>query len=145
MIRQQHSETREKIVAETIREVVTELRMIDVADYIAFIRMECFSTIDDLVRSAAERHLMPGTLGLGNGGDVHVGWADAPRIVLDLELKPRGATVHFALSMTAENAGVEVNYVAFDEPDEDPERNTTYLRNALADARITSSRTSAAA
>ena len=39
MIRQQHSETREKIVAETIREVVTELRMIDVADYIAFIRM----------------------------------------------------------------------------------------------------------
>lgn len=136
MIRQPHSEIREQIVAETIREVVSELRMIDVADYIAFIRMERFSTIDDLVKSAAERYLMPGTLGLGHGGDALVDWAEAPRIVLDLELKPKGATVYFALSLTAEMAGVEVNYVSFDEPDEDPDRNTDYLRTALDGSRL---------
>jgi hypothetical protein len=136
MIRQAHTETREKIVAETIKEVVSELRMVEVADYIAFIRMERFATIDDLVRTASERHLLPGTLALGHGGDAHVGWSDTPRIVLDLELKPQGATVYFALSMSAETAGVEVNYVAFDQPHDDPERNTQYLRAALEQSRI---------
>ena len=133
---QAHSEKREKIVAETIREVVSELRMVEVADYVAFMRLEHFSAIADIVSSAAERHLMPGTLRLGHGGDVHVSWEAPPRIVLDLELKPRGASVYFALSMTEKHAGVEVNYVAFDEPDTDPERNTNYLRAALEDARI---------
>ena len=136
MKRQAHSEIREQIVAEAIKEVVSELRMIDVADYIAFIRMERFSTIDDLVSSAAERYLIPGTLGLGHGGDALVDWAEAPRIVLDLQLKPKGATVHFALSMSADKAGVEVNYVSFDEPHDDPEHNTNYLKVALDGARI---------
>ena len=59
---------------------------------------------------------MPGTLKLGHGGEAHVGWAEPPRIVLDLELRPRGATVYFALSARAtRSASVEVNYVAFDE------------------------------
>jgi hypothetical protein len=133
---QAHSEKREKIVAETIREVVSELRMVDVADYVAFMRLEHFSAIADIVNSAAERHLMPGTLQLGHGGDVHVSWSEPPKIVLDLELKPRGASVYFALSMSENHAGVEVNYVSFDEPDTDPERNTDYLRAALEDARI---------
>ncbi|MGE0500342.1 MAG: hypothetical protein AB7I79_01670 [Rhizobiaceae bacterium] len=136
MIRQAFAETREKIVADAIREVVSELRMVDVADYIAFIRMERFATIGDLVQSAAERYLQPGTLALGHGGDAHVGWAETPRIVLDLELKPRGATVYFALSMSAETAGIKVNYVSFDEPQTDPEVNTEYLKAALAGSRI---------
>jgi hypothetical protein len=133
---QPHSAQREQIVAETIREVVSELRLVDVADYVAFMRLEHFSAIADIVDSAAERHLMPGTLKLGLGGDAYVSWEEKPRIVLDLELKPRGASVHFALSMTHEHAGVEVNYVSFDEPDADPDRNTDYLRAALEDARI---------
>jgi hypothetical protein len=133
---QPHAELREKIVAETIREVVSELRMVDVADYVAFMRLEHFSAIADIVSSAAERHLMPGTLRLGHGGDAHVSWGEKPRIVLDLELKPRGASVHFALSMTDEHAGIEVNYVSFDEPDADPDRNTDYLKAVLEDARI---------
>jgi hypothetical protein len=133
---QPHSEQREKIVADTIRDVVTELRMVDVADYVAFMRLEHFSAIADIVSSAAERHLMPGTLRLGLGGDAHVSWEDKPRIVLDLELKPQGASVHFALSMTDDHAGVEVNYVSFDEPDTDPDRNTDYLRAVLEEAKI---------
>jgi hypothetical protein len=133
---QPHSEQREQIVAETIREVVSELRMVDVADYVAFMRLEHFSAIADIVSSAAERHLMPGTLQLGLGGDAYVTWEDKPRIVLDLELKPQGASVHFALSMTDDHAGVEVNYVSFDEPHTDPDRNTDYLRAVLEDAKI---------
>jgi hypothetical protein len=119
--------------------------MVDVADYIAFIRLEHFGCISDLVDSAAELYFMPRTIRLGHGGEAHVAWTEAPRIVLDLELRPKGATVYFALSMGASDASVEVNYVAFDQPDPDHERNTAFLADAIESARIRPSEASAAA
>ncbi len=136
MIRQKHTASREAIVAEAIKDVVGELRLVDVADYIAFIRLEHFSTVSDIVDSAAELFFMPGTLKLGHGGEAHVGWAEAPRIVLDLELRPAGATVYFALSLEDARASVEVNYVSFDRPDTDPLHNTAFLVDAIDRARI---------
>jgi len=123
-------------VAEAVKDLVGELRLVDVADYIAFIRLEHFATVSDIVDSAAELFFMPGTLKLGHGGEAHVGWAEPPRIVLDLELRPSGATVYFALSLEDEVASVEVNYVAFDRPDPDPQRNTAFLVAAIDGARI---------
>ena len=124
-------------MAEAIKDLVGELRLVDVADYIAFIRLEHFATVSDIVDSAAELFFMPGTLKLGHGGEAHVGWTEPPRIVLDLELRPAGATVYFALTAsTAFAASVEVNYVAFDRPDPDPKRNTAFLETALEGARI---------
>ena len=39
MNRQPHAASREAIVAQAIKEVVGELRLVDVADYVAFIRL----------------------------------------------------------------------------------------------------------
>lgn len=136
MNRQPFSEAREIIVAESIKETVSELRLVDVADYIAYIRLERFASIADLVDSAAELFFMPGTLRLGHGGEARVSWSEPPTIVLDLELRPRGVTVYFSLTMTADAAAVQVNYVAFDDPSEDPLLNNAYLEDALAAARI---------
>jgi hypothetical protein len=136
MIRQSHTSSREVIVARAITEVVSELRLVEVADYIAFIRLEHFACISDIVDSAAELFFMPRTVRLGHGGEALVSWSEAPRIVLDMELRPRGATVYFALTMGATDASVEVNYVAFDDPHPDPDRNTALLEAALEDARI---------
>jgi len=141
MNRQPHSACREAIVADAIKDVVGELRLVDVADYVAFIRLEHFSTVSDIVDSAAELFFMPGTLKLGHGGEAHVGWSEPPKIVLDLELRPSGATIYFALSLEDEVASVEVNYVAFDRPDPDPQRNTAFLADAIAGARIRKSET----
>ena len=136
MNRQPHTLSREIIVARAIEQVVSELRLIDVADYIAFIRLEHFACLSDLVDSASELFFMPGTLRLGHGGEVHVDWSGWPRIVLDLELRPRGATVYFQLTLTENEASVGLNYVSFEKPDEDPERNTELLEALLEDARI---------
>lgn len=136
MIRQPHALSREVIVADAIREVVSELRLVDIADYIAFIRMERLGNISDLVDSAAELYFMPGTLQLGHGGEAHVGWTGDPRIVLDLELRPRGATVYFSLTLTALQASVEVNYVSFDLPSADPAQNSAFLEEALLACRL---------
>lgn len=136
MIRQPHTISREALVANAIREVVSELRMVDVADYIAFIRMERFGNISDIVDSAAELYFMPGTLRLGHGGEAHVAWSAAPSIVLDLELRSQGATVYFSLTMAEDKAGVEVNYVSFETPDADPVANTRRLEASIEFARI---------
>ncbi|MFC5585306.1 hypothetical protein ACFPOD_09290 [Nitratireductor kimnyeongensis] len=136
MDKQPHSPAREIIVANAIRAVANELRLIDVADYIAFIRLESLASVADIVESAAELYFMPGTLRLGHGCDAHVTWSGSPRISLDLELRPQGATVYFTLELSADNAGVEVNYVAFDNPSDDPEVNSRYLAKALQASRI---------
>jgi hypothetical protein len=136
MIRQDHVEPREILVAEAIRNVVSELRMVDLADYVAFLRMGRIGNISDIVDSAAELYFMPGTLRFGHGGEAHVCWSTPPRIVLDLELRPRGATVYFTLALGEKDASVEVNYVAFDEPAGDPFENTDFLRTAIQEAAL---------
>ncbi|TGQ39499.1 MULTISPECIES: hypothetical protein [unclassified Mesorhizobium] len=136
MNRQPHANSREIIVASAIEQVVGELRLIEVADYIAFIRLEHFACLSDLVDSAAELYFMPGTLRLGHGGEAHVDWSGSPRIVLDLELRPPGVTVYFQLTLSENNASVVVNYVSFEKPGEDPERNTTLLQAVIEQARI---------
>lgn len=141
MNRQPHSSTREVIVANAIREVVSELRLVEVGDYIAYIRLERFASVADLVDTAAELYFQPGTLRLGHGGDAHVSWSHPPRIVLDLELRPTGATVYFALTLSASHAAVEVNYVAFDDPSAEPGENDAFLEAALERARIRKSET----
>ncbi|MER2537544.1 MAG: hypothetical protein ABTQ31_20530 [Rhizobiaceae bacterium] len=137
MNRQPHSAAREIIVAESIRELVSELRLVDLVDYVAFIRMEHFSTLADIVDSAAELYFLPGTIRLGHGGEAHVSWEESPRIVLDMEMRPSGATVYFSLTLEAQTASVEVNYVAFDRAEGDPEANTAHLRAMLRQSRLT--------
>ena len=136
MIKQPHSLSREILVAAAVGDVVAELRLVDPADYAAFIRLEHFTTLSDLVESAAELYFMPGTVRLGHGAEVHMGWTETPRVVLDLELRPTGATVYFSLSLEAETASVEVHYVAFDTPDPDPAANTAFLESAMEHARL---------
>jgi len=136
MNRQAHSAAREVVIANAIKEVVSELRMVDVGDYVAFIRMGHFANISDLVESAAERFFMPGTLKLGHGGEAHLAWSGEPKIVLDLEMRPRGATVYFALTLAAETASIDVNYVAFESASGTPADNTALLEAAIDDARI---------
>jgi hypothetical protein len=136
MNRQAHSTVREILVGEAIRDVVSELRMVEVADYIAYVRLGHVANLADLVESAAERYFMPGTLRLGHGGDVELDWDSQPSIKLDLELRPRGATVYFTLTLAARTAAVDVNYVAFEAPRAAPEENTAFLEAAIEGVRI---------
>jgi hypothetical protein len=136
MDRQPHSSEREIVVAEAIREFVSELRLVELGDYVAYIRLERMANVADIVDSAAELYFMPGTVRLGHGGEAHVDWSGEPRITLDLELRPFGATVYFTLSLTAAAAAVDVTYVAFDEPEPDPGANTAFLASSLERARL---------
>ncbi|GAB5462704.1 MAG: hypothetical protein HoeaKO_27950 [Hoeflea alexandrii] len=64
----------EKIIADAICTVASELRLIDVADLISMLRFERHGDLADLVASAAEMYFLPGTVKLGIGGDYYLDW-----------------------------------------------------------------------
>ena len=130
-----YSAEREKIVAEAICPVATELRLLDAADLVSLLRFECYGNLADLVSSAAELYFLPGTINFGAGGDYRLDWGLEPEVTLDMELRPPGVTVYARLLLQKDRAGVEVTHVAFNEPLADPDDNTDFLRRSLAEAR----------
>lgn len=129
-----YSAAREEILAKAISPVATELRLIDPGDLISLLRLEYHANISDLVASAAELYFHPGTINFGIGGDYRLDWDTHPSITLDLEIKPRGVTVHAQLTLEAEKASVEINYISFLEPSSDPDENTAFLEDSLREA-----------
>jgi len=133
------SDQREKIVAEAIVPVATELRLLDAADLISLLRFEHFGNLSDLVASAAELYFLPGTVNFGVGGDYKLDWDGKPEVTLDLEIKPPGVTVFAQLALSKDFAGVEINHISFRQPSDDPDENTAFLAKSLAAARFTKS------
>jgi hypothetical protein len=131
-----YSTEREIIVAQAISPVATELRLLDAGDLISLLRLECHSSLADLVSSAAELYFHPGTVSFGAGGDYKLEWGGHPEVVLDLEIKPRGVSVYARLTLADEKAGLEIDHISFQEPSEDPHDNTAFLAKSLQEAKF---------
>ncbi|MCO5732990.1 hypothetical protein [Rhizobium sp. SSA_523] len=130
-----HSLEREKILAKAISPLATELRLIDAVDLISLLRLECHSSIADLVSSAAELYFHPGTISFGSGGDYRLDWNTVPEVILDLEIKPRDIKIYARLTLTDTTAGVEIDHISFLFPSDDPAENTAFLSRSLHEAR----------
>jgi len=131
-----YTNQRERIVAEAISPVASELRLLDAADLISLLRFELYGNLSDLVSSAAELYFHPGTVVFGAGGDYRLEWGGPPEIVLDLEIKPRGITIYSQLTLTNETAGLDIKHIAFHETSGDPDANTRMLEERLKEARF---------
>ncbi|MCM2291412.1 hypothetical protein NAC44_03600 [Allorhizobium sp. BGMRC 0089] len=132
----EYTTEREKIVAEAISPVASELRLLDAADLISLIRLEFFGNLSDLVSSAAELYFHPGTVNFGAGGSYKLDWGEVPEVVLDLEIKPQDITIYAQLTLSADYAGLEINHIAFQNPAADPDQNTALLMRNLHMARF---------
>lgn len=137
-----YTNQRERIVAEAISPVASELRLLDAADLISLLRLELYGNLSDLVSSAAELYFHPGTVVFGAGGDYRLDWGGPPEIVLDLEIKPRGITIYSQLTLTNEQAGLDIKHIAFHDSSGDPDTNTRMLAERLQEARFVKGQTS---
>ena len=125
------SAEQEKLIADAICTVASELRLIDVADLISMLRFERHGDLADLVASAAEMFFLPGTIKLGIGGDYYLDWGGQPRVVLDLEIRPKKVTIYARLVLEQDCGGVEINHIDFDEPLENSDDYTAVLEESL--------------
>ncbi len=131
---------REKALAEGIKEVASELRLIDAVDFVAYIRTEQFGNISNLVSSSTELYFKPDTLKFGLSGDVNLQWGGSPSVTLDMEFHHMRVNVYFRLLLEALHAAIEIDYITFDDGSSDPDRNTERLIDAIACARLSSPR-----
>lgn len=131
-----YSTAREKIVAQALGPVATELRLLDAGDLISLVRFECYSSLADLVSSAAELYFHPGTVSFGAGGEYRLEWGGPPEITLDLEIRPRDITIYVRLTLTDQQASIEIDHISFQDPSENPDDNTAFLSRSLQDARF---------
>ena len=131
-----YSREREKALADGLREVASELRLIEPADFVAFIRTEQFGNIRNLVNSSTEMFFKPGTITFGLSGEVDLPWGYAPSISLDMEFHHMNVSAYFRLVLEARHAAVDMTYVSFEGGSDDPDKNTQRLIEAIEDARI---------
>lgn len=127
---------REAIVFHNIRELVYDLRYVDVADYVTFMRYEQLGNLADIVNSAAELFFYPETLRFGHGGEVEINWDSPPKVALDLEFRNLGVDAYFRLIMAAEVNQIVLHHLAFNEPKPSQIEDTQLLAAAFANARI---------
>ncbi len=134
--RNKHLAEREKLLAEGIREVVAELRLVEALDYAAFLRLDRIGNVSDIVASSSQLYMKPGTLRFSGEGEAHVSWNAPPTIELGMEFRHHGATAHFRLTLAAASAAVALTYLVFDEPERSPGESTERLAKAVEAARL---------
>lgn len=100
-------------VATAIASLAAELRLVDIGDYIAYLRMERFGCIADIVRDASELYFTPGFIEFGMDGEASADWGSAPEVTLMLVINSARATAHVALKLCTDHAEVKLGYVNF--------------------------------
>lgn len=145
MKRTQYSVARVDIISNHLTEVIQDLRLVDVADYIAFIRCELFGNIADIVNSATELTFYPDTLTFGLGGEYALDWNTAPKVILDLEFSNMGVNAYFRLTLSSDSTEIDLHHLRFAETGHSPAENTALLAQAFENARLPQLSTSAKA
>ena len=133
--RDKHTFVRERALAEGMKELAADLRLIDVADLVAYIRRGQHANMNDLVSSAAELFFKENTLRYGWAADIELKWGSAPSVMLDMEFQHRNVSVFFKLVLQALNAAIDIHYISFKDFTGEPDRATELLIEAIADAR----------
>lgn len=125
----------EKTLGAGLKELASELRLIDAADFAAFIRIGQMANLKSLVHSSAELHFKPGTLELAELGEIELGWFQPPLITLPMKFRAAGVRVYFRLRLAALSASVEVESIAAEDGAEGADLNCK-LQEALQEAFI---------
>jgi hypothetical protein len=131
-----HLLARERALAAGVKVVADELRLVDLADFVSYIRAEQFANIEDILNSSVELYFKQGTLTFGWAADLCVDWGQAPKITLDMEFRHLSVLAFFGLSIETEDSSVEIRFISFEEAADDPAENTRRLVDAIANARL---------
>jgi hypothetical protein len=125
----------EKTLGAGMKELASELRLIDATDYAAFIRVGQMANLRSLVHSSAELFFKPGALELAELGEIDLGWHHPPLITLPMKFRYDGVRVYFRLRLAALSAAVEVESITAENGVSGEELNRR-LKDALREASI---------
>ena len=110
-----HFRILEKIIAEAIVDVATELRLADVSDLMLFIRCDQTANIEDLVNSSTELFFKSGTLRYALSASFKAPWDATPTVEIDMEFRHAAVCAFFRLTIGQRRAGVEIQDILFEQ------------------------------
>lgn len=125
----------EKILADGIVDVASELRMVDISDFIYHIKSENYANVGDLINSSAELYFKPGTITFNWSATLRVDWKAPPAVAFDLEFKNKGVTALFSLELQNDRASVDIRSLTFEKPEGEPMKNTEIFYDAILNAK----------
>jgi hypothetical protein len=127
---------RERIIADALIDVASELRLTDVAELINLIRNDEAANLADLVNSSTELFYKNGTLRYALSASFTAPWDATPEVALDMEFRHAMVSAFFRLTIGRRRAGVELIDVLFDEDGLDEMAEAERLTAAFASARV---------
>ncbi len=125
-----------KALAEGVKDVAAELRLVNLADFVTFIHSEQFANIQDLVNSSVELFFKHGTLTYGAMAAFDLEWDRPPTVTLGMEFNYKSVTILFDLVLKAYDAGVEIRAISFEDASSSVEEQTQAIIEAVSAARI---------
>lgn len=128
--------TREALISDAIGGFVAEMGLVDPADLIAYIRLERYANLNDVIDSSLEMHFKPGAFKFGYGAECYVDWAADMKISLDMEFCHRDVNAQFRLLLDGKEGSVELDQIVFTENADDVPTNTEALKKALQESRL---------
>lgn len=127
---------RARAIAEGIMDVATELRLIDLADFVSFIRLEQFANVQDIVNSSIELYFKHGTLTYACTADYQLEWDASPAVLIGMEFSHREVIASFNLTLRPAVASVELHSISFGGDAKDDETEIVELVAAIEDAKL---------
>jgi hypothetical protein len=125
---------REALLADAVKEFAAELLIIDPSDIIAYLRLERFAILNDLIQSSMEMYFKPGKFRFGYGGECFLTWSAPAKVSLDMEFVDADVAVQFRLLLGDSICGVSVDQISFSGSAGSAEVNTRRLEAALQDS-----------
>jgi hypothetical protein len=125
---------REALLADTVKGFASELQIIDPSDLVAYLRLERFANLNDLIQSSMEMYFKPGRFRFGYGGECFVTWSEPAKVSLDMEFVDADVSVQFRLLLGDRMCGVSVDQIRFNDGTANAEANTLRLEAALKDS-----------
>jgi len=127
---------RERLIADALVDVASELRLTDAAELVAMIRHDHAANIADLVNSSTELFFKSGTLRYALWASVKAPWDGTPVVALDMEFRHAMVSAFFRLTIGQRQAGVQIRDILFDEQGLSASAKTHRLAEALRRARV---------
>ncbi len=127
----------ERVLADAIVDVATELRLTDSAEFIMMVHADQAANIADLVNSSSELFFRRGALRYALAAAYDFAWESTPSVRLDMEFRYDRVTAFFRLTIGGARAAIEIIDVIFDdERSAYSQRAAELLRAAVAKARL---------
>ena len=136
--RDDHVELPANALNSAFEPVAAELRLVEVADFIAYIHAEKFANIQDIVNSSVELFFKPGTLSFGWDAEFELDWNNLPVITLAMEFRHRSVWLVFKLILRASQTNVTIKHLSLGKTSGDPGQDMAALIATIADARLSS-------